>query len=134
MTPDRKDALPAKHSQQLRVSEHYSDELTIIDADGFAVVEVPKIAVLEGYAEKLGIAHWADSPAASRELSDEEHSALVRRIVQCVNAHDELVAALVSTRVRIVATMRSDIPNAMGDAIREIDAAITNATQGEAQS
>lgn len=90
---DRKDALPAKHSQQLRVSEHYSDELSIIDADGFAVVEVPKVAVLEGYAEKLGIAHWADSPAASRELSDEEHSALVRRIVQCWNAHDKLVAA-----------------------------------------
>lgn len=67
----------------------------ILDKDGFCIVsgEEP-FAILHGYAEKLNIPHWADSEAASREISEEESRANIAHIVRCVNSHEALVKAL----------------------------------------
>lgn len=68
------------------LSDYYSDCLTITDKDGFEMVSAKGNAILQGYAEKLGVNHWADNPKSYRELSENEQHANARRIVACVNA------------------------------------------------
>lgn len=58
----------------------YSDELSITDSNGFEHVSATRTAILLDYAEKLGIPHWADSPDARRDISEEEQAANARLI------------------------------------------------------
>lgn len=87
----------SKHTPgQLVAVQHYSDSLSITDSRGFEIVEVPGMAILLGYQEKLGVLHWADRPGESfRELDQEEQAAIVRRIVACWNACDGLTTEAV---------------------------------------
>ena len=79
------------------LSDYYSDCLTVTDKDGFEIVDVKAVAVLQGYSEKLSIDHWANSPKASRELSEEEFDANTRLIA----AAPELLRALAETLRRL---------------------------------
>lgn len=71
-------------------SMYYEVASTILDADGFGIADVNQIAILEDYAKKLKIRHWAQSKKASRELSDEETEANAALIVEAVNSYDRL--------------------------------------------
>jgi len=76
-------------SEQKHTQEPWSlseDSTSILDKDGFAIADVTNVAVLDDYDKKLRIPHWADSPLASRDISEEEQEATARRIVACVNA------------------------------------------------
>ena len=49
---------------------------TIMDARGFAIADMNSLAILPGYAEKLGIKHWGERPGvAYLELTDAETDA-----------------------------------------------------------
>lgn len=60
--------------------EHYSDCISVVDAQGFEHVEATHVAILLGYHEKLGIQHWGDTPAASRDIGPAEQAANARLI------------------------------------------------------
>nr|WP_294864384.1 hypothetical protein [uncultured Pseudogulbenkiania sp.] len=64
----------------------YSDVSEVTDENGFCIINVELQPILLNYAEKLGIAHWADNPHASLDLTEEQQRANARRIVACVNA------------------------------------------------
>ena len=72
------------------LSDYYSDALTVLDAGGFEIVSAKGIAILQGYSEKLRINHWADSPDASRDISEEEQAANARLIAAAPELLKEL--------------------------------------------
>lgn len=63
----------------------FSDATAITNERGFMVVEVPLVATLIRYHEKLNIDHWADDKRAYTEFTQEQQAANARRIVACVN-------------------------------------------------
>ena len=103
----------------------YCDAVEVTDENGFKVVDVPGTPILLQWRELLGIAHWADDPRASMELSQEQQAANVRRIVACVNAcagirtealelrvhmlqaGDDEIAALRQQRDKLLAALKS---------------------------
>lgn len=65
-----------KHTEgPWNVVDRYSDAVTIVDKDGFEHITVEGMAVLLDYSRKIGVPHWADSAAASREVSMHEQRA-----------------------------------------------------------
>lgn len=73
-----------------KTSDHYEDVVTVLDGRGFEVVTAEHCLMLQDYAEKLGIDHWADDERAHLNLSDEEQSANAHLIA----AAPELLEAL----------------------------------------
>lgn len=73
-----------------KASDHYEDVVTVLDGRGFEVVTAEHCLMLQDYAEKLGIDHWADDERAHLNLSDEEQSANAHLIA----AAPELLEAL----------------------------------------
>lgn len=63
-----------------RISKHYSDTDTIIDKDGFNVVDVNQTAILQDYEGDLGIYHWADSDDAVKEFTKDQYNFLQRMV------------------------------------------------------
>lgn len=107
------------------VSEYYSDCLTVLDKDGFEIVEATGLAILQGYSEKLGIAHWADSQKASREIPDEERKANARLIAAAPELLESLEGLCGLAELRpghlhdykaAVASARAAIAKATGEA------------------
>jgi hypothetical protein len=119
---DRKDALPAKHSPGEWAAEVHTlggHTVWIRDENGREVVR------------------WAgfDDDGA---MPKQERIANARRIVQCVNAHDELVGALRAAKAELdyqraghIELRRIDRER-LDHLARMAESAITNATQGEA--
>lgn len=68
----------------------YSDAVTVVDANGFEIVEAESIAILSEYSEKLKISHWGQSKDSHRVLSEEEQAANAHLIA----AAPELLEAL----------------------------------------
>lgn len=105
------------------LSSYYSDALTVTDEQGFAIVEANTTVILQGYAEKLGIEHWADSPGvAYRDLNVDEQAANARLIA----AAPELLVAL-----RRAAELLARYPK-HDDAWNQARAAIAKAEGGAA--
>ncbi|WP_275262436.1 hypothetical protein [Citrobacter braakii] len=83
-----------------RASDHYEDVVTVLDERGFEVVTAEHCLMLQDYAEKLGIEHWADDERAHLQLSDEEQSANAHLIASapellevCIRLRNQLYAA-----------------------------------------
>jgi hypothetical protein len=70
--------------------ERYEDALSIVDPDGFEHVTAESHAILLGYAEKLGIPHWADSPEAQRDIPEAQQFANARLIAAAPELLSEL--------------------------------------------
>ncbi len=100
------------------IVEHYEDTLSIVDRYGFEHVTAESHAILLGYAEKLGIPHWADSPEAQRDIPAAEQFANARLIAA---APDLLEAA------RNVLESDSLRGAGMGAALTSLAAAIAKA-------
>lgn len=98
---------------------HYCDSITVVDSGGFSHVSASHTAVLLDYSAKLGICHWADSPDASRELSEEEQAANARLIAAAPDLLDALQVAELALRERGL--------RACGE-YKQIEAAIAKAT------
>jgi hypothetical protein len=111
---DRKDALPAKHSQ---------GRLVLTSQDDFPT----------------GCANFEDRCGVDAVvLYHDNAKADARRIVQCWNSHDELVAALRAAKAELdyqraghIELRRIDRER-LDHLARMAESAITNATQGEA--
>jgi hypothetical protein len=123
MTPDRKDALPAKHSQgPLSIGRTFNTHdhpnrywRTYIDG-----------------ANNLGMV--AETFGATLE----EAEANASRFVQCWNSHDELVEALRAAKAELDYQREGhiELPRIDRERLKHLarmaESAITNATQGEA--
>ncbi len=98
------------------IVERYEDALSIVDREGFEHVTAESHAILLGYAEKLGIQHWADSQDAQRDISPEEQFANARLIAAAPDMADAL-ATLFTCNL-------SDLP---GDVVAMCRAALAKA-------
>lgn len=68
---------------KLTVSDCYSDiNTTILDSEGFGIIDVNKESILEGWEEKLNIEHWCQSEEATKNLSEEDFEVLKRAVSQ----------------------------------------------------
>ncbi|OZI79883.1 hypothetical protein [Bordetella genomosp. 2] len=103
--------------------QHYSDGLTVVDKDGFQHVEASSIAILLDYSEKLGIGHWADSPAASREITEEEQAANARLIATA----PELLEALTEAEVFMAGFEGDELQDGIDAKLQQARAAIAKA-------
>ncbi|GAB4059091.1 hypothetical protein [Uliginosibacterium sediminicola] len=50
----------------------------VLDKDGYEIIQFHEIAILNNWADKLGVVHWADHPNARRELIDTEIESTAR--------------------------------------------------------
>lgn len=76
----------ARTQGRLQAVQYYSDAVSILDVDGFAIFDAPSVVILEGYHDKLGISHWAGDSRAHRDLGEAGQAANARRLVACWNA------------------------------------------------
>lgn len=76
----------AKMPARLSAVRHYSDSMSIVDDEGFEVVDVPHTAVLLNYREKLGTTHWATHKGAAIDRSRKQQGDMCKRIAATWNA------------------------------------------------
>lgn len=79
-------------------TNYYDELVSVVDEDGFEVVDVDHMPILFRYEEKLNIDHWAHAPGvAYLELSLEEQA----KRAYLVAAAPELLEALENARLLI---------------------------------
>lgn len=93
-------SVPPVHTPWSAV-EYYAESVSVVDADGFEIVDVKDTPILLDYEKKLGVSHWAHSHKASREIDPEEQARRARLIA----AAPDLLAALEVALATMEATM-----------------------------
>ena len=77
-------------------SNHYEDVVTVVDVRGFEIATADHCPVLQNYAKKLGIAHWADDERAYLALDKDVQAAnanLIAAAPELLEALQDFIAA-----------------------------------------